>query len=91
MLILYPLLVNTLQSAIMIIPYKQLDNDTLNTLIEHFVLREGTDYGTLDMSMSEKVCQVIKQLECGDVVIVYSELHDSVNILPKSEVLKNPQ
>jgi len=75
----------------MIIPYKQLDKDTLNTLIEHFVLREGTDYGTLEMSMAEKVCQITKQLEIGDVVIVYSELHDSVNILPKGEVLKNPQ
>jgi hypothetical protein len=75
----------------MIIPYQQLDKNTLNTLIEHFVLREGTDYGSLEMSMAEKVCQVTKQLETGDVVIVYSELHDSVNILPKSEVLKNPQ
>ena len=81
MLILHASLVTTLQSAIMIIPYKQLDKDTLNTLIEHFVLREGTDYGTLEMSMSEKVCQVTKQLETGDVVIVYSELHDSVNII----------
>jgi uncharacterized protein YheU (UPF0270 family) len=70
----------------MIIPYQQLDQNTLHTLIEHFVLREGTDYGTIEHSMEEKVNMVLNQLEQGDVVIVYSELHDSVNILPKTEV-----
>lgn len=29
----------------MIIPWQQLTADTLNNLIESFVLREGTDYG----------------------------------------------
>lgn len=74
----------------MIIPYKEIDSDTLNTLIEHFVLREGTDYGDVEISMAEKVQQVLNQLAHGDVVIVYSELHETVNILPKSEVLRNP-
>lgn len=74
----------------MIIPYKDIDSDTLNTLIEHFVLREGTDYGDVEISMAEKVQQVLNQLAHGDVVIVYSELHETVNILPKSEVLRNP-
>ena len=67
----------------MIIPYQQLDKNTLNTLIEHFVLREGTDYGDVAISMAEKVAQVIAQLSSGEVVIVYSELYDSVNIVPK--------
>jgi len=74
----------------MIIPYNELDTATLNNIIEHFVLREGTDYGTTELTMEEKVQQVVNQLKTGEVVIVYSELHESVNILPKSEVLKNP-
>lgn len=70
----------------MIIPYKQIDKNTLTTLIEHFVLREGTDYGAVEMSMAEKVQMVMRQLESGDIVIVYSELHESVNIVPKTEL-----
>lgn len=74
----------------MIIPYTDLDSATLNNIIEHFVLREGTDYGETELTIDEKVQQVINQLKSGEVVIVYSELHESVNILPKSEVLRNP-
>lgn len=70
----------------MIIPYKQIDKNTLTALIEHFVLREGTDYGATEMSMAEKVQMVMGQLESGEVVIVYSELHESVNIVPKAEL-----
>lgn len=70
----------------MIIPYKQIDKNTLGALIEHFVLREGTDYGAIEMSMAEKVQMVMRQLESGEVVIVYSELHESVNIVPKAEL-----
>ncbi len=64
----------------MIIPYQSLSPDTLNTLIEHFVLREGTDYGLREYSLAQKVAQVRTQLETGEAVIVYSELHESVNI-----------
>ena len=39
----------------MLIPFQQLNPDTLNALIEAFVLREGTDYGDSDISLSGKV------------------------------------
>ncbi|MGL5266903.1 MAG: YheU family protein, partial [Plesiomonas shigelloides] len=34
----------------MIIPWQQLEPETLNNLLESFVLREGTDYGQQEMS-----------------------------------------
>jgi Uncharacterized protein conserved in bacteria len=70
----------------MIIPWQQLPNATLDNLIESFVLREGTDYGEQTFSLSEKVTQVRQQLERGDVVILYSELHESVTIVPKNTI-----
>jgi hypothetical protein len=70
----------------MIIPWQDLPAATLDNLIESFVLREGTDYGEESFSLAEKVAQVRQQLECGDVVILYSELHESVTIAPKQTI-----
>lgn len=69
----------------MIIPLEQLSTDTLQAIIEDFILREGTDYGAIDASKKDKIAQVMQQLEQGTAVLVYSELHESVNILPKDQ------
>jgi len=66
----------------MIIPLEQISEDTLLAIIENFILREGTDYGTTDISKEDKISQVKQQLTVGSAVLVYSELHQSVNILP---------
>lgn len=73
----------------MIIPIETLEADTLNNLIEAFVLREGTEYGEQDVSLDTKVKQVLEALKKGDAVLVYSELHESVDIKPKSEITYN--
>jgi len=70
----------------MIIPIEQLPQDTLNSLLQEHVLREGTNYGEHDISIESQVAQLKQQLERGDIVLVYSELHESVNLLPKSEL-----
>ncbi len=66
----------------MIIPVDQLEADTLRNIVESFVLREGTDYGDIEASFKDKVEQVLAQLHAGHVNLVYSELHDSVDIRP---------
>ncbi|PJG60558.1 YheU family protein [Aeromonas cavernicola] len=66
----------------MIIPWQALDAVTLTHLIEHFVLQEGTEYGEQEVTLADKVNMVRDQLQQGKAVIVYSELHDSVNIVP---------
>ena len=68
----------------MIIPWQELDADTLDNLIESFVLREGTDYGEHERSLEQKVNDVKRQLKSGDVVLVWSELHETVNIMPRN-------
>ena len=69
----------------MIIPLEQINKDTLTAIIEEFILREGTDYGVIDASKADKIAQVKLQLQQGSAVIVYSELHESVNILPREQ------
>ena len=70
----------------MIIPYQQINPETLHSLLEEHALREGTDYGENEVSISTKIAQLRRQLEQGDIVLVYSELHETVNLLPKSQV-----
>lgn len=69
----------------MLIPYQQLPQETLDNLIEHYVLREGTDYGDTEISTESKVAQVKAQLKSGEALIVFSELHESVNIVSKQQ------
>ncbi|MDO7083611.1 YheU family protein [Pseudocolwellia sp. AS88] len=69
----------------MIIPIQDINPDTLFSIIKEFVLREGTEYGAEDVSIEEKVEQVRKQLDLGTAVLVYSELHETVNIIPKDQ------
>ena len=70
----------------MIIPITDLTEETLLNIIEGFVLREGTEYGEADVSLEEKVQQVLAQLKLGEVLVVYSELHETVNIIPKQQL-----
>ncbi len=71
----------------MLIPWQDIESETLNNLIEHFVLREGTDYGAEEVSLADKVAAVQRQLQRGEAVIVFSELHETVNIMPRQELL----
>lgn len=65
----------------MIIDYKQLAPETLYSIIESFVLREGTDYGDKEYSLEEKVEQVKTQLINSEAYIEYSQEHETVTIV----------
>jgi hypothetical protein len=69
----------------MIIPHQQLSADALQGLIEEFITREGTDYGWEETSLASKVAQVRRQIEAGDVVIVFDMASESVSLLPRRD------
>ena len=69
----------------MMIPWQDLAPETLDSLIESFVLREGTDYGEHERSLEKKVADVKRQLQNGEVLLVWSELHETVNIMPRNQ------
>lgn len=49
--------------------------------MESFVLREGTDYGTHEFSLEQKVAHVMSQLERADARIVYDPAAQSIDIV----------
>lgn len=63
------------------VPHAQLSADALRGVVESFVLREGTDYGERDVTTDDKVAQVMRQLERGEVRIMFDPLDSSVTIV----------
>lgn len=72
----------------MIIPWKELEAETLDTIVESVILREGTDYGIEELSLNQKKQLLLTQIRNGIAVIVWPELHESINIKNKTEFLK---
>lgn len=54
----------------MLIPHSLLDAETLQRLLEDFVTRDGTDNG-YEASLEQRVERLRRQIERGDVVIVF--------------------
>jgi uncharacterized protein YheU (UPF0270 family) len=48
-----------------------LSRDALRALVEEFVTRDGTDYGAVERSLDAKVADVLRQLDRGEVRIVF--------------------
>jgi uncharacterized protein len=63
------------------IPLSSLSREALSGVIENFILREGTDYGSNEVSYEAKERQVMKQLERGDVKIVFDPSEETVSLM----------
>ena len=63
------------------VPHTQIPADTLRSLVESFILREGTDYGEREYTLEEKLAHVYAQLERGDAQIVFDPVSATVDIV----------
>jgi uncharacterized protein YheU (UPF0270 family) len=63
-----------------------LEPATLRSVIESFVLREGTDYGVHETSLEDKVAQVLLQLRRGEVHVTFDSATQSVNVVVTSAI-----
>ena len=63
------------------IPPDRLSPDVLDSLIEEFVTRHGTELS----DAAAKAVQVRGKLLRGEVIIVYDEVSEQTNIVPKVE------
>ena len=68
------------------IPHERLSEDVLIGVIESFVLREGTDYGAHEVSLATKVEQVRRQLECGEIHLLFDAEAESITLVPRAEL-----
>jgi uncharacterized protein len=63
------------------VPHTQLQPATLRAVIEEFVTRDTTDYGERECTLEEKVADIMRQLERGELKLIFDTETDTVNIL----------
>jgi uncharacterized protein YheU (UPF0270 family) len=73
--------------TLMLIPYDQLEADTLTRLIEDFVTRDGTDNGD-DTPLETRVLRVRHALSKGQAVIFFDLESQQCQLMLKHEVPK---
>ena len=66
------------------IPWDALEADVLHALVEEFVSREGTDYGNVELSLTEKAEQVISGVKNKRYVILFDQQMQSCHVADKS-------
>lgn len=64
-----------------VVPYTELSEELLRSVVESFVLREGTDYGVRELSLDEKVARVVRELRQGKARIVFDPECETVDIV----------
>jgi uncharacterized protein YheU (UPF0270 family) len=67
------------------VPASELPPETLRAIIESFIMREGTDYGDAEYSLDNKVDQVRRQLDRGEVLLMWDEVLESCNLITKGQ------
>ncbi len=70
------------------IPPDRLAPEVLQSLIESYITREGTDYGTIELSLEEKVQSLMPSIRSGEVVITFDQETESVSLMNQSDYLK---
>ena len=69
----------------LIIPYQQLAAEVLDSMLQEFASRDGTDYGEVECSLAARVAQVKAMLQRGEIVICYDEASQSCDLLDVHE------
>ncbi|HMN68369.1 MAG TPA: YheU family protein [Bdellovibrionales bacterium] len=63
------------------VPRENLSAEALEGVIDDFILREGTDYGSVEASLEKKRQDILRQLESGRAKIVFDPETESITLL----------
>jgi uncharacterized protein YheU (UPF0270 family) len=66
------------------IPWQRLSVEVLDSVIEEFVSREGTEYGVEDYTLADKVAQVRLQLQRGEAVVDFDPDTETCHLISNS-------
>jgi uncharacterized protein YheU (UPF0270 family) len=67
------------------VPHQELSPEALRGVIESFVLREGTDYGTHEFTLEQKMAHVMSQIERGEAQILFDPNTETIDIVKIKE------
>lgn len=63
------------------IPWQSVNTETLDSLLEEIVTRDGTDYGAIEKSTEQKVTFARNQLKSGYAVLFWNSEIESATLL----------
>ena len=63
------------------VPIESIQKATLSRLVEEFVTRDGTDYGSREISTEQKASRAMAALQAGKAVVVFDPNTGSVTIV----------
>jgi uncharacterized protein YheU (UPF0270 family) len=66
-----------------LIPYDSLAPDTLETILDDIVSRDGTDYGDYELSSAQKREQALLSLKKGEAVLLFDTESETIKMVPK--------
>ncbi|RCX08803.1 YheU family protein [Marinomonas foliarum] len=69
-----------------LIPYDSLALDTLETILDDIVSRDGTDYGDYDLSVAQKREQALRSLRSGEAVLLFDTESETIKMIPKGDL-----
>jgi uncharacterized protein YheU (UPF0270 family) len=72
--------------SFVLVPATSLSAQALDSLIQEFVTREGTDYGLREYTLEEKTQSVRRQLDRGEVVIAFDLGQQSATLMLRAEL-----
>lgn len=67
------------------VPFDRLSESAQRGVIEEFVTREGTEYGLVEVSLEDKVLAVRRQIDRGEVVLLFDPRSERVNLVTQRE------
>ena len=68
-----------------VVPTERLQADVLQALLEEFANRDGTDYGERELIQEEKVARLQRQLDDGDLQILYDIDSEQWDLMPRAQ------
>jgi len=66
------------------VPYQDINPETLRSMIEEFVSRDGSDWGDAGGSMEVKIEQVLRQFKAKKIKVVFDLTSQTANISTKA-------
>ncbi len=65
---------------------EELSPEAIEGVIENFILREGTDYGVIEVSFDEKARRLRCQIDSGKIKIIFDRASQTVSLVKAEEL-----
>lgn len=72
------------------VPPEALTPEILDAVVENFILREGTDYGSTEFTYETKANQIRKQLQRDEIKIVFDPESETVSLVTARDWNRRP-